>query len=68
MDKDSKTIRVHQSTQERLAKLAKELGLSVTNLASSMIETQIDKIYETGSVSLIVKRTPDGSSNLQLKN
>lgn len=68
MEQDSKTIRVHQATQVRLSTLAKELGMSVTNLASSMLETQINQIYETGSISLIVKKMPNSSAKLQLKN
>lgn len=67
MDKDSKTIRIHQATQERLAKLANELGLSVTNLASSILETQITKIYEDGSVSLSIKRNSDDSASVHIK-
>ena len=64
---DLSSIRIHKETQERLDKLAKELGITVTGLASSMLEKQMDAVEDQGTVNLIVRRGPDSKPQIKLQ-
>lgn len=60
------SIRIHKDTQVRLAKLAKELGMPVTKLASIMLDKHISEIRESGNLNLTVKRSENNTATVKL--
>lgn len=64
---DLSSIRIHKKTQESLNKLAKELGITVTGLASSMLEKQMSEIREKGGVNLVVTRGSNNKPQVELR-
>lgn len=49
-------IRIDKQTHKHLNKLAKELGINITTLASVLLDEKIDDIKKEGVLTIAIKK------------